>query len=124
MRDLPPGCGISYGRTFLTEREPFTRVATVGVGYGDGYPRALSGQGTEVLVRGQRCAVLGRVTMDQIMVDATALGDVVGAGDEVVLIGDQGTETILAAELAARAGTITWEIFTGITQRVPRVYVH
>ena len=64
------------------------------------------------------------MTMDQIMVDVTELGDVVGAGDEVVLIGEQGPESILVAELAARAGTIAWEIFTGITPRVPRVYVH
>jgi alanine racemase len=124
LRDLPPGHGISYGRTFLTEREPFTRVATIGVGYGDGYPLSLSGQRTEVLVRGQRCPLLGRVTMDQIMVDVTALGDVVVPGDEVVLIGSQGAETILAAELAERAGTIAWEIFTRITPRVRRVYVH
>ncbi len=124
LRDLPPGHSISYGRTFVTGREPFTRVATVSVGYGDGYPRALSGKGTGVLVRGQRCPVLGRVTMDQIMVDVSELGDVVVPGDEVVLIGDQGRESILAAELAERAGTIAWEIFTGITQRASRVYVH
>ena len=124
LRDLPPGQSISYGRTFFTEREPFTRVATVSVGYGDGYPRALSGRGAQVLVRGQRCPVLGRVTMDQIMVDVSGLGDVVVAGDEVVLIGEQGRERILAGELAELAGTIAWEIFTGITARVSRVYVH
>ena len=62
--------------------------------------------------------------MDQIMVDVTDLGDVVVPGDEVVLIGDQGHESILAKELAEKAGTIAWEVFTGITQRVPRVYVH
>jgi len=124
VRDVPPGHGISYGRNFITEREPVTRVATIGVGYGDGYPRALSNQETEVLIRGQRCPLLGRVTMDQIMVDVTDLGDIARQGDEVVLIGDQGNESILAAELADKAGTIAWEIFTGITQRVPRVYVH
>ena len=124
VRDLPPGSGISYGRTFLTERQPFTRVATVGIGYGDGYPRALSGRGTEVLIRGQRCPLLGRVTMDQIMVDVTDLGDVVGAGDEVVLIGTQGGEEISAVELADKAGTIAWEILTGITKRVTRIYEH
>ena len=123
VRDLPPGQSISYGRTFLTGREPFTRVATVGVGYGDGYPCSLSGKGAEVLIRGQRCPVLGRVTMDQIMVDVSGLGDEVGAGDEVVLIGGQDQESILASELATKAGTIPWEIFTGISQRVARVYV-
>lgn len=124
VRDLPPGSSVSYGRTFVTEREPHTRVATVSVGYGDGYQRALSGTGAEVLIRGQRCPLLGRVTMDQIMVDVTLLGDVVVVGDEVVLIGDQGGESILAAELAEKAGTIAWEIFTNISQRVSRVYVH
>ena len=124
VRDLPPGRSISYGRTFITEREPFTRVATIGVGYGDGYQRSLSDRGAEVLVRGRRCPLLGRVTMDQIMVDVTELGDVAVAGDEVVLIGSQGAETILAAELAQKAGTIVWEIFTGISPRVRRVYVH
>ena len=124
VRDLPPGCSLSYGRTFTTSREPFTRVATVSVGYGDGYLRSLSGSGAEVLIRGQRCPLLGRVTMDQIMVDVTELGDVVVAGDEVVLLGNQGGETILAAELAERAGTIAWETFTNISQRVTRVYVH
>jgi alanine racemase len=124
LRDLPPGHGISYGRTFITQRDPHTRVATLGVGYGDGYPRCLSGKGAEVLVRGRRCPVLGRVTMDQIMVDVTELGDAVCTGDEVVLIGDQGDESILAAELARKAGTIAWEIFTGISQRVGREYTH
>ncbi len=124
VRDLPPGRSISYGRTFTTRRSPFTRVATVGVGYGDGYPCSLSGAGAEVLIRGHRCPLLGRVTMDQIMVDATGLGDIVGAGDEVVLIGRQGDQSILAAELAEKAGTITWEIFTRIGARVQRVYVH
>ncbi|MFT5411687.1 MAG: alanine racemase, partial [Verrucomicrobiales bacterium] len=124
VRDLPPGSSVSYGRTFATDRVPFTRVATVSVGYGDGYQRALSGKGAEVLIRGQRCPLLGRVTMDQIMVDVTGLGDVVGAGDEVVLIGEQGAESILAVEVAHKAGTIAWEVFTSISQRVSRVYVH
>ena len=124
VRNLPPGSGVSYGRTFITEREPFTRVATVSVGYGDGYQRALSGNGADVLIRGQRCPIIGRVTMDQIMVDVTGLGDVVMAGDEVVLIGEQGGESILATELAQKAGTIAWEVFTNISERVSRVYVH
>ena len=98
------------------------RIATVSVGYGDGYPRHLSNQGAEVLIGGLRCAVLGRVTMDQIMVDITASPEV-ELGTEVVLIGRQGDEEIHAAELAAKAGTIPWEIFTGIGARVIRKHL-
>ena len=116
VRDLPAGHGISYGRTFITERA--TTVATIGIGYGDGYPRSVSGNGAEVLIAGQRCPVLGRVTMDQIMVDVSALEKRPQAGDEVVLIGDG----ISATEVAEKAGTIAWEVFTGITSRVVRVY--
>ncbi len=119
VREMPPGRGISYGRTFITPRP--MRVGTLAAGYADGYPRHLSNAKAEVLVRGQRCAVLGRVTMDQIMVDLSALPGV-DAGEEVVLIGRQGAEEILAGELATKAGTIPWEIFTGLTTRVGRVY--
>ncbi len=115
VRDLPPGSGVSYGRTFFTSREPFTRVATLGVGYGDGYPRSL--KDVEVIVHGRRCPVIGRVTMDQIMVDVSELGDAVSVGDVAELMG----ANVTAAELARKAGTIPWEIFTGITQRVARV---
>lgn len=116
VRDLPAGHGVSYGRTFITDRP--TTVATVGIGYGDGYPRGLSGNGAEVLIGGHRCPLLGRVTMDQIMVDVSALETRPAAGDEVVLIGGE----IGTAEIAEKAGTIPWEILTGITQRVARVY--
>ena len=119
VREMPPGRGISYGRTFITPRT--MRVGTLAAGYADGYPRHLSNAGADVLVRGQRCPVLGRVTMDQIMIDLSAL-PAVDAGEEVVLIGRQGAEEILAGELAAKAGTIPWEIFTGLTTRVGRVY--
>jgi alanine racemase len=121
IRDLGAGRGVSYGRTFIAERP--MRVATLAVGYGDGYQRHLSNRGAEVLIRGRRCPVLGRVTMDQIMVDVTALPEV-QAGEEVVLLGAQGGEEILAAELAAKAGTIAWEIFTGVGRRVHRQYLH
>src|SRR5690606_4251077 len=97
-------------------------VATLAVGYGDGYPRHLSGTGAEVLLAGRRCPLLGRVTMDQIVVDVSALGDQVRPGDEVTLMGRQGNQEITAAELARQAGTIPWEIYTGITRRVDRVY--
>ena len=119
VRTLQAGRTVSYGRTFTTSRE--TKVATIGAGYGDGYPRHLSNVGAEVLIKGRRCSVLGRVTMDQTLADVSGLPHV-NAGDEVVLIGRQGNEEILASELAQKSGTIAWEIFTGITQRVVRVY--
>ena len=115
-RWLPAGHGISYGRDFVTPKA--TRVATVGIGYGDGYPRHLSGKGAEVFVGGLRCPVLGRVTMDQIMIDVSAAPEV-KEGDEVELFGSH----IPVVEVAEKAGTIAWEIFTGITTRVTRVYV-
>jgi alanine racemase len=119
IRDMPAGHGISYGRTVITKAR--TRVATLGVGYADGYQRHLSNRGAEVLIRGRRCPVLGRVTMDQILVDVSALPEAT-EGDEAVLMGTQGNEEIFAAELAEKAGTIAWEIFTGIGRRVERVY--
>lgn len=121
VRDLPAGRGVSYGRAFVTPGP--MRVGTLAVGYADGYPRRLSGTGAEVLVRGRRCPVLGRVTMDQTMIDLSALPEA-GPGEEVTLIGADGPEQILAAELATRSGTIPWEIFTGLTARVPRSYNH
>jgi alanine racemase len=119
IRDMPADHGISYGRTFITPRP--MRVATLSAGYADGYPRHLSGQDAAVLVRGQRCPLLGRVTMDLIMIDVSNAGAQVG--DEIVLMGRQGGEEISAVELADRAGTIPWEILTGIGPRVRRVYV-
>ena len=120
VRELPAGCGISYGRTFVTDSS--TRVATLAAGYGDGYPRHLSGKGADVLIRGTRCPLLGRVTMDQIVVDVSHL-ETTQPGDEAILIGSQGDESITAAEVAEKAGTIPWELFTGITPRVERFYV-
>ena len=120
IRDMPAGHGISYGRTFITPREMW--VATLSAGYADGYPRHLSNRDAVVLVRGKRCALLGRVTMDLMMIDVSQLNDV-QVGEEVVLMGRQGDQEISAAELAERAGTITWEITTRIGSRVRRVYV-
>jgi alanine racemase len=120
IRDMPAGHGISYGRTFITPRE--MRVATLSAGYADGYPRHLSNRETAVLVRGQRCALLGRVTMDLMMIDVSHL-EGAEVGDEVVLLGRQGGEEISATELADRANTISWEITTRIGSRVRRVYV-
>ena len=120
VRELAAGTSVSYGRTFTTRRR--SRIATLSIGYADGLPRSLSGRDAAVLVRGQRCPIVGRVTMDLTNVDVT---DVAGAeaGDEVVVIGRQGSEAITAFEVADKAGTIPWEVFTGIGSRVTRVYV-
>lgn len=120
VREVAAGTSVSYGRTFTTARP--SRIATLSIGYADGLARALSGRGAAVLVRGQRCPVVGRITMDLTNVDVT---DVEGAdaGDEVVVIGRQGAEEITAFDVADQAGTIPWEVFTGIGSRVTRVYV-
>jgi alanine racemase len=115
IRLLPAGHGVSYGRAFVTEKP--TRVATIGMGYGDGYPRHVSGHGARVFVRGQYFPILGRVTMDQIMIDVTETPDV-AEGDEVELFGAH----ISVAEVAEKAQTISWHVFTGITPRVVRIY--
>jgi alanine racemase len=119
IRDLPAGHGVSYGRTFITPRP--MRVATLAIGYADGCNRHLSNQGADVLIHGARCPLLGRVTMDQIMVDVSHVAEA-AIGDEAILIGSSGAQEILAAELAAKAGTIAWEIFTSIGPRVQRLY--
>jgi alanine racemase len=120
LRDVPKGSSISYGRTFIAPRK--MRVATLSAGYADGYPWHLSNRGADVLVRGKRCPLLGRVTMDLMVVDVSRLDDV-QVGDHVVLMGHGGTEEISCAELGEKAGTITWEIITRIGARVRRVYV-
>jgi alanine racemase len=118
VKEIPKGASLSYGRTFVAPRR--MRVATLTVGYGDGYLRSGSNR-AEVLLHGKRCRVLGRITMDQMMVDVTRV-DAAVAGDEVVLIGRQGGHDITAGELAAWCGTIPWEALTAISHRVPRVY--
>jgi alanine racemase len=120
IRDMPAGHGISYGRTFITPGK--MRVATLSAGYADGYPRHLSNHDAAMLVRGQRCPLLGRVTMDLMMIDVSHIADA-AVGDEVVLMGRQGNEEISVTELAERADTITWEIVTRIGSRVRRVYL-
>ncbi len=120
VRDMPKGSSVSYGRTFITPRE--MRVATLSAGYADGYPWQLSNRGAAMLVRGQRCPLLGRVTMDLMVIDVTNIDDA-QVGDEVVLMGRDGNEEISCAELAEKAGTIPWEIVTRIGARVRRVYL-
>lgn len=120
LKEVPAGAGLSYGHAFHTEQSSV--IATVPIGYGDGLPRGLSNQ-LEVLVRGTRCPQVGRITMDMSLIDVTALRGQVKLGDEVVIIGRQGKEEITAEELAAKLGTINYEIVTAIAHRVPRVVV-
>lgn len=119
LRDLPVGRSIGYGRAFITTRP--TRAATVCAGYADGYRRALSGKGAWVLIRGTRCPVLGRISMDQIVVDATDVPGEIECNEIVTLLGADGADEITASDLAALAGTIPWEILTGIGTRVARM---
>ncbi|GAB4573746.1 MAG: alanine racemase [Anaerolineae bacterium] len=118
VRTLPAGASISYGRTFITPRA--MPVALVPVGYGDGYHRLLSNRG-QVLINGRRCPIVGRVCMDQFVVDISGAGSV-AVGDEVVLIGTQGGAAITADEVAAWAETINYEVVTALTARLPRSY--
>jgi len=118
VKEICRGTSLSYGRTFVARRN--MRVATLTAGYGDGYPRAASNR-SKVLIGGRRCAVLGRVTMDQMMVDISRARNV-RAGDEAVLIGRQGRDEITVGEVAAWAGTVPWDILTAISYRVPRIY--
>ena len=120
VKTLLPGATVSYGRKFTAQHE--MRVATVPVGYADGYPRLLSPGGAEVLIGGKRCPILGRICMDQLMADVTAL-DQVRVGDTVTLIGRDGEEEITADELAEKEGTINYEVVCALSKRVPRVYV-
>jgi len=118
LKNLPAGARVSYGGTFTT-RKP-ARVAVVPIGYADGYPWRASGKAF-VLAGGRRRPVIGRVTMDMIVVDVTD-APAVEVGDEVVLLGAQGGESILLCELADWAGTIPYEILCGISKRMPRIY--
>ncbi len=119
IKTVAAGEGISYGYTYTTSRP--TVVATIPVGYGDGYPRLLSNRGA-VLIRGHRAPIIGRVCMDQFMVDISGISDVC-EGDEVTLVGSDGDECITMDELAGLAGTISYELACDVGRRVPRVYV-
>lgn len=116
VRDVGTGRGISYGRDFITTKP--MRIATLAMGYADGYPRQTSNKGAQVLICGKRCPILGRITMDQFMVDVTDLPRDVAPGEEVVLFGKQGDEEITVGEVAAWAGSITWDILTRLGKRV------
>ena len=118
VRKLPVGAGVSYGRTFVTNRP--TTAALVPVGYGDGYHRILSNKGI-VLVHGQRAPIIGRVCMDQFVIDVTGIPGV-QQNDEVVLVGRQGAERVSAEEVGRLAGSINYEVTTGLLPRVVRKY--
>ncbi len=118
LKSVPTGARISYGGTFITRRESL--IATLPIGYADGYSTRLSNQG-EVLIRGKRAPVAGRVCMDFIMADVTDIPGV-SKGDEAILIGRQGQERITADEIAGKIGSIPYEVLCLIGKRVPRVY--
>lgn len=120
VKEVPKGSSISYGRTYIAEKT--TKIATVPIGYADGYPRMLSGKGY-VIIRGKKAPIVGRVCMDQMMVDVTDIDDA-QAGDEVILIGNFGKDiSITAEDIANTIGTINYEITCMVSRRIPRVYV-
>ncbi|MCM2316134.1 MAG: alanine racemase [Thermoanaerobaculia bacterium] len=119
LKTMPPGSPIGYGATWTTPRD--SCIATIPVGYADGYPYLLSNN-ADVLIRGRRAPIVGRVSMDLVTVDVTDI-DGVALGDEVVLLGRQGDEIVTAEELAGRSGTISYEILCGVGHRVPRTYI-
>jgi alanine racemase len=120
LKEVPTGTGLSYGHAYRASAPAL--IATVPVGYGDGLSRGLSNK-LELLVHGVRCPQVGRITMDMSLLDVTALRGRVALGDEAVIIGRQGEEQVTADELAARLGTINYEIVTCIAQRIPRTVV-
>ena len=120
VKEVNKGDCISYGRTFIADQK--MRIATVTIGYADGYSRLLSSKG-EILVHGKRCKIIGRVCMDQLVIDVTSVSKA-RAGDIVTLIGKDGDEIITADELASLYGTIGYEVVCGISKRVPRIYIN
>lgn len=120
VKDVEAGVSVGYGATFTTNRE-VTRIATISAGYADGYPRALSGKGS-VLIHGKRAPILGRICMDQMMVDVTEIPDV-KVEDIVTLIGVDGSEQITVEEIAEPSVRLNYELVCGIGKRVPRIYV-
>lgn len=119
VKEVKPGEAVSYGGTYVTDR--VTRIATIPIGYADGYPRALSNKGW-VLIHGKKARILGRICMDQFMVDVTDIPKA-SAGDEVTLIGRDGDEEISMEEIGDLSGRFSYEFACGISKRVPRVYV-
>ena len=119
LKTVPAGCGVSYGHTFVTHRE--TRIATIPVGYADGYPRALSSKG-RVIVNGQFAPIIGRVCMDQFMIDITDIEGELNIEDEVILMGSDNGCTISAEEIGDMSASFNYEFVCGVARRVPRIY--
>lgn len=120
VNDVPAGESVGYGQTYRVEGPSAQRLALIPIGYADGFPRLLSNRGA-VLIGGQRVPIVGRVSMDQIMADVTALPNV-QEGDEVVILGSQGKASITPDEVAELSGTISYEVLTGLGRRIKRVY--
>ncbi len=120
LKEVPPGTPISYGSTYVTVKN--TLVASIPLGYGDGYSRLLSNK-AHVLIRGKRFPIIGRVCMDQFLVDVTAMPEI-EVGDEVVLFGKQEQEEIAVEEIARILGTINYEALCAVGKRVPRLYIN
>lgn len=118
LKSMPKGRSISYGMTYVTQRP--TKIATIPIGYGDGYSRHFSNK-AEVLINGSRCPIVGRVCMDMCMIDVESVKNI-KVGDDVILIGAQGNEIIRAEELSTLINTIPYEVLCNIGHRVPRVY--
>lgn len=119
VKTIEKGRGVSYGHTFIADKD--MKVATIPIGYGDGYPRNLSNKGY-VLIHGKKAPIIGRVCMDQFMVDVSDIEDVC-VGDKVTLAGTDGDETILIDDLSVLAGTFNYEFVCNLGKRVPRVYL-
>jgi alanine racemase len=120
VKEFPEGYSIGYGRTFITRRP--TRIATIPVGYGDGYGWMMSSQG-EALIRGKRVPIAGRISMDMCTLDVSHMPECM-VGDEVVLMGSQGDERITADEIAAKARSISYEVLCALGKRAPRIFLH
>jgi alanine racemase len=118
VKEVPAGTSIGYGGTFVTERK--SRIATIPVGYGDGYPRSLSNRGS-VLVRGHKVPIVGRICMDQFMVDVTDYPDIL-EHDEVTLVGRDGDRVLRVEEVSELAGSFNYEFCCDVGRRIPRVY--
>ena len=118
VKKIPAGTAVSYGRTYIADKE--RTIATIPLGYGDGYPRGLSNKGY-VLIHGKRAPILGRICMDQFMVDVTEIPKT-AENDEVTLIGTDGAETITMEDLGEMSGRFNYELACNLGKRVPRVY--
>ena len=120
VKTIQPGASVSYGRNFRADSP--RKIASLSIGYADGLPRACANKGLEVLIRGQRCKLVGNICMDQCMADVT---DVEGVqeGDIVTIVGTDGSETVTIDAITRLAGTINYESLTRLTKRVPRIDV-